>query len=350
MPKSGGRTISTASPKFSFRLKRYHKTKEINPGTSSFNTFSFRSGSSRAMLNKSWDLGSISKLCVVLKLVKMLLSVSWLSEWLQQSARCFRQVRKADSYLHLNSPTSQYLFLCVFTYSSFLPCFYPSRQRWTCLSVSFMCKCIGFTWRMRHPAGRWGFFPFYFLATTATCSLRSFFSPFVLLFSSSLSSAAWGWTFRAIQVAAFWVPFITMAQKGWSNRKSPAVSSSLQGTISSLNSQAALQQVRISVALQSMFSVVVVWRVDGELSCCLEASVERDSRVLWSAYYLLLELFRWHNATRSRGKVFYTDRHRTCGSWVFLNSHCNVSSWPSEQYNTCTCLFTGLPSAAGQGK
>lgn len=145
----------------------------------------------------------------------------------------------------------------------------------------------------------------------------------------SPSSAAWGSIFRAVEVAAFWVPFITTAQNGWSNRKSPAVSSSLQGTISSLYSQAALQQVRISVALQGTLSVVVVRSV--ELPCCLEASLERDSCVLWLANYRLLDLFRWQNATQSRGTALYTDGHRICGSWVFLNSHCNVSSWPSEQ-------------------
>lgn len=41
MRKSGGRTISVASPKFSFRLKTSHKTKEIKTGTSFFNTSSF---------------------------------------------------------------------------------------------------------------------------------------------------------------------------------------------------------------------------------------------------------------------------------------------------------------------
>lgn len=207
--------------------------------------------------------------------------VSWLSEWLQQSARCFRQVRKADSYLHLNSPTSQYLSLCVFTYSSLLPCFYPSRQ---CGPVFLSLLCVNAL--VLHE--EWGILldvENFFLSIFLLQLLRVLWGLFSrhLCFSSSLSSAAWSWIFRAIQVAAFWVPFIKMAQKGWSNRKSPAVSSSLQGTISSLNSQAALQQVRISVVLQSMFSVVVVWCVDGELSCCLEASVERGSRVLWSA-------------------------------------------------------------------
>lgn len=80
----------------------------------------------------------------------------------------------------------------------------------------------------------------------------------------------------------FEFPLLQLLRKGEVTEKFPAVSSSLQGTLSSLNSQAALQQVRTSVALQGMFPVVVVWSADRELSC-LEASVERDSCVLWLA-------------------------------------------------------------------
>lgn len=122
MRKSGDRTISTASLKFSFRLKRSHKTKEIKTGTSFFDTFSFIAleveAAEPCLINPEiWELHQ-TLYGVTMPAAIVSCSRDFLNRSTSLPGALDRSEKETPTYVE--TLTSQYVSLCVFTYSSFL--------------------------------------------------------------------------------------------------------------------------------------------------------------------------------------------------------------------------------------
>lgn len=142
------------------------------------------------MLNKSWDLGSISNSAWCYSWLKCLvpLSVVLVTFWIAPTV-CpgLRQVRKGDSCLHLNSllPSAS-PFVSLPIHPSFLVSSLADSHGPVFLSL-FLYKWIGFTWRMGILLDTEDFFPFcFFFCYNCYVFLEVFFSHHLCLSSPLL--------------------------------------------------------------------------------------------------------------------------------------------------------------------
>lgn len=135
---------------------------------------------------------------------------------------------------------------------------------------------------MGHPAGHGGFFPFCFLATTATCCLRSFFPPLLLFFSSSLSQQHQVGYEELSRWQLFEFPLLRLLRKG-------------EVTENLLQFLVAFREPYLPKPAEqpsSSSGLLLLFKARSELPCCSAASVQRDGCVLWLALNLLRGLFR----------------------------------------------------------